>query len=161
MKSVAKGTAAGVASLIAAPIAGAQTDGARGFVTGLAAGVASAVALPVTGVCVGAYQIGRGIVNSGEAFKSQQAGMLWDEDKREWYYYVMDREFAELLEEEERLKQRQAELKGSGSGGGPFGRNERKVKDRQYYDLLGVSTNATGVELKKAYYKRSREVRNM
>ena len=32
------------------------------------------------------------------------------------------------------------------------------MKDREYYDLLGVSTNATNVELKKAYYKQSRHV---
>jgi len=153
LKSVAKGTAAGVASLIAAPIAGAQQDGVRGFATGLAAGVASAVALPVTGVCVGAYQIGRGIVNSGEAVRAAHAGMMWDEDKREWYFYLIDKEVADVLREEEALK-RDAES----DGGGGTGMGERKVKDRQYYDLLGVSTNATMVELKKAYYKRSREV---
>lgn len=151
LKSVAKGTAAGVATLIAAPIAGAQQDGVRGLLTGLATGVASAVALPVTGLCVGAYQVGRGLANSGEAFTSAQAGMLWDEDKREWYFYLLDKELAELIDE-------QSKFQSGGKAGSGASSNERKVKDRHYYDLLGVSTNATSVELKKAYYKKSLSV---
>ena len=150
MKSVAKGTAAGVASLVAQPIAGAHQDGVKGFFTGLATGVATAVALPVTGVCVGAYQVGRGIYNSGEAVRNTKLGMLWDQDKREWYFYLLDREAAEIKEELEKKQ-----LNGGTSFGGDD-KAERKVKDREYYDLLKVSTNATMADLKKAYYKEAR-----
>jgi curved DNA-binding protein CbpA len=150
LKSVAKGTAAGVATLVAAPIAGAQQDGVRGLLAGLATGVASAVALPVTGLCVGAYQLGRGIANSGEAFTSAQAGKLWDEDRREWHFYSIDRELEEIRADGERF--------GVAPGPGPRSSAERKVKDREYYDLLGVSTSATSMELKKAYYKKARDV---
>ena len=80
LKSVAKGTAAGIASLIGQPIVGAQQDGFRGFITGLGTGVASsAVALPVMGVAVGAYQMTRGVVNSAEAMRSASQGKVWDE----------------------------------------------------------------------------------
>lgn len=39
------------------------------------------------------------------------------------------------------------------NGGGP----ERAVKDRTYYDLMGVSTNATQGQMKKAYYVKARK----
>jgi len=149
LKSVAKGTGAGLAALIAAPLAGAQQEGATGFLKGLGIGVASAVALPVTGVCVGAYQVGRGVANSGQAISSARKGMLWDDEKREWYYYLLDKEAAEIREEEEKFKA--ASMAGSSGG------VERKVADREYYDLLRVPTNVTSEQLKKAYYKAARE----
>ena len=148
LKSVGKGTAAGVAALIAAPVAGAQEEGVKGFLTGLATGVASAVALPVTGICVGAYQVGRGVVNSGDALRNAREGMLWDDDKREWYYYLLDKEAADIKQLEEEAAKNGGAVNGSGV--------ERNVKDREYYDLLKVAPNATSSELKKAYYKEAR-----
>lgn len=144
-KSIGKGTIAGVVSLVAQPFVGAQQDGVRGFFTGLATGVASAVALPVTGVCVGAYQIARGIGNSAEAIRSAQKGMTWDEEKREWIYYFLDQE-KDIIEKEE-LEKKKTSLQGgktSSTGSSSSSLNsEKKVKDREYYDLLGVSTSAT------------------
>jgi len=156
LKSIGKGTAAGVASLVAQPIAGAHENGVRGFFGGLATGVASAVALPVTGVCVGAYQMSRGVANSVEAMNSSKQGMMWDNEKREWIHYYLEKD-------KEEVEKREAELK-SGGGKTASGENsaaadinERKVKDREYYDLMGVSTNATAGEIKKAYYKEARK----
>jgi hypothetical protein len=152
LKSVGKGTVAGVASLIAQPIAGAQEGGVKGFFGGLATGVASAVALPLTGVCVGAYQVGRGVANSVEAMNASSAGMQWDSHKREWVFY-------HLNAEKEEVEKLEAELaaKKTGSAATAVGMDEKKVKDRQYYDLLGVSTNASAGDIKKAYYKEARK----
>ena len=151
LKSVVKGTVAGAANLVAQPIAGAHQDGFRGFLTGLATGVATAVALPVAGVCVGAYQVGRGLVNSGEALVNAQKGMIWDEEKREWYFYDLDFELAQVMAAEDEMKSKT----GGGSGSSTAG-SEKRVKDRTYYDLLKVPTNASATDLKKAYYKEAR-----
>jgi hypothetical protein len=148
LKSVGKGTAAGVVSLIAQPIAGAQSGGFTGFLTGLATGVALAVALPVTGICVGAYQVGRGVVNSAEAVRASRQGMQWNPETREWYYYYLNQEW-------EQVQQDQVKFGGKKD---PNQRGEqRKVKDCEYYDLLQVSTDATPVDIKKAYYKEARK----
>jgi curved DNA-binding protein CbpA len=142
---------AGAANLVAQPIAGAHADGVKGFLTGLATGVATAVALPVAGVCVGAYQVGRGIINSGEAMVAAQKGMMWDEEARAWYFYDIEKERTEVQTQED-----EAKLKGGHAASALGGGNEKRVKDRSYYDLLKVSTNATAAELKKAYYKEAR-----
>lgn len=145
---------AGAVSLIAQPIAGAQQEGAKGFFKGLATGVASAVALPVTGVCVGAYQVARGVGNQREANQATEKGMQWDTEKREWIYYFLD-------QEKEQIEKWEAEKKNgkTASGNLSSGRlNEKTVKDREFYDMLGVSTSATGAEIKKAYYKEARKV---
>lgn len=158
LKSIGKGTVAGAVSLVAQPIAGAQQGGVTGFFSGLATGVCSAVALPVTGVCVGAYQMGRGVVNSGEAVKASRLGMQWDHEKREWVYYYLDEDATEvekLEAERDGKKTASGETGGAGTGGSL---TEKKVKDREYYDLLGVSTSATSGEIKKAYYKEARKV---
>lgn len=158
IKSVAKGTAAGVASLIAQPVVGAKQGGVTGFLSGLATGVASCVALPATGVCVGAYQVSRGVYNSAEAISSSNKGMVWDEKNRQWFYYKLDEDMEEVEKLAEERKQK-GELYGNGgstnnlSDSGP----ERAVKDRTYYDLLGVSTSATQGAIKKAYYVKARK----
>jgi len=158
IKSVAKGTAAGVASLIAQPMVGAKQGGFGGFFTGLATGVASCVALPATGVCVGAYQVSRGVYNSAEAISSSNKGMVWNEKNREWIYYNLEVDMREVEKLAEERKQK-GDLYGVGgssnnlNGGGP----ERAVKDRTYYDLMGVSTNATQGQMKKAYYVKARK----
>ena len=140
VKSVSKGVIAGAVSLVAQPLAGAHSDGAKGFFTGLATGVASAIALPLTGLCVGTYQIGRGVANTPEAMKAGKTGLTWDQEKREWIKYYLDKEFQELEKVPIPGKKQDSNV-----SDGP----EKSVKDREYYDLLGISTNASAREIKK------------
>ena len=146
-KSIGKGV-----SLVAQPIAGAQQEGAKGFFKGLATGIASAVALPVTGVCIGVYQVTRGVGNQKQANDAAKKGMQWNDEKREWVFYFLDEEQNKEIEKWESDK-----ISGkSGRVGGVL--NEKKVKDKEFYDLLGISTSATSGEIKKAYYKEARKV---
>jgi curved DNA-binding protein CbpA len=80
---------------------------------------------------------------------AKEAGKIWDKEKKEWVFYLLDVEWEELQEKEKTLKP-------SSSSTGTNNEEERDVKDREYYDLLAISTNATAGDIKKAYYKKAR-----
>lgn len=181
LKSTVKGVAAGLASLVAAPVLGAKNEGTKGFAKGLAAGVAGAVVLPVAGAVVGCVQLGRGVVNTAEAVKESHDGKTWDEERRTWTSDgVMARYKACFADSDERgvvvdnaafSPERDAEMRAAAErqrayAGGPSGaranagarQSDGEVCDTELYDLLGVPTDATQGAIKKAYYVRARKL---
>eukprot|EP00566_Odontella_aurita_P005835 CAMPEP_0113541892 /NCGR_PEP_ID=MMETSP0015_2-20120614/9298_1 /TAXON_ID=2838 /ORGANISM="Odontella" /LENGTH=568 /DNA_ID=CAMNT_0000441877 /DNA_START=17 /DNA_END=1726 /DNA_ORIENTATION=- /assembly_acc=CAM_ASM_000160 len=87
---------------------------------------------------------------SRAAKEAKAAGKVWDDEKKAWVLYSIDEEWKEL---ESRVLE-----DGSSDCGGGTGetKGEKKVKDREYYDLLGISTDAEDSTIKKAYYKKAR-----
>jgi curved DNA-binding protein CbpA len=79
---------------------------------------------------------------------AKEAGKIWDNEKKEWVFYLLDVEWDELLEKEKTLTSTPSTSMNP--------EEERAVKEREYYDLLAISTNATAGEIKKAYYKKAR-----
>lgn len=86
------------------------------------------------------------------AKEAKEAGKVWDSEKKQWILYSIDEEWAEL----ESAEVPGSEIDASSHGGTGETKGERKVKDREYYDLIGVSTDADDSRIKKAYYKKAR-----
>jgi curved DNA-binding protein CbpA len=170
--NVAKGIFGGAAVAVTAPIReaveGSKTGGVlgalAGFGKGVGVGVMGAVALTVGGVATGAAQIGRGIINTPEAMAAASDGKTWDDEKKVWVEYNLKKD-AKLLEMTvddfiEQLKKEGVELFSMEERLSSRSRGEhagRLVKEREFYDTLGVSTKASNEEIKKAYYNMAKK----
>ncbi|CAI5998417.1 unnamed protein product [Closterium sp. NIES-64] len=167
LMSVGKGVFAGVGGLIVAPVAGLVQQGGVGLIKGTIAGVAGLVVLPTVGIVQGARQLKEGIKNTPEAIREMMKKDKCEEeaDKAE----VVDDADADKLNEETYSVERETVEKialeaetakpavASEAAAAPVEKREkREVKEEELYMVLEVSTDATSVEIKKAYYKLAR-----
>ena len=97
----------------------------------------------------------KSVANHQEATKLKQeakeVGKVWNSETKMWEFYFLDQE----LEHVEALLQE--ELSNDNSNKPGTDEAERPVADRQYYDLLSVSTNADDATIRKAYFKAARK----
>lgn len=169
--NIMKGVLGGAAMIVSAPVAGAYEGSnqgswgaAKGFATGLGAGILVGSGLIVAGAATGAYQIGRGLINTPTSMHASSQGKDWDPENRTWFVYNLQEEFNTIgsLSEEDFMKSLgdAAALLKAGAEGDPTGsaaRPARKVADTEFYDILGVSPDATAGEIKKAYYLKAKQ----
>jgi len=163
IKNIAVGAIGGLTSLFAMPIIKAKEDGS--FFKGLGYGVLGLVVLPISGAVTGSYQILKGIYNTPMAILSQSEGKIWDKEIGKWIYYNLKEESNLYLNmtDEEYLDSVQAKtntldplkdpLKDPLSPQTPT----VTVKEMEYYDILGIKSNATQKDIKMAYYKLARK----
>ncbi|KAJ1607127.1 DNAJ domain-containing protein [Cryptosporidium canis] len=159
MKTVGKGVAAGVATLVAAPVVGAATEGVAGFFKGMGAGLVAAVALPVTAVGVAGYQMARGVANTPEAISESNKGRKWDKKNRQWieYYYSLDDEVKQLNEKVAKSSQKNSDESDDYVKRESTDAPLKHVADTTYYDLLSVSPNASADEIRRQYYRKAKQ----
>lgn len=86
------------------------------------------------------------------AKEAKEVGKVWDKEKKAWVFYFIDQELEEI---EQLLGESSAQTSAHGSDAGVAA--ERPVADREYYDLLDVSTNADDAVIRKAYFKAARK----
>lgn len=152
---------AGTAVLTALPYIGAQEDvaaggsGVKGFMTGLGKGVLGALVGTCAGVAGCVTQVVRGAVNTPEAlqraFDQEEERKRWDAELGAWVDV-----YCNLREEAEEVSAEDSDAEEPDGEGEPRldadGRPVR-VTDKEYYDVLEVSPNASSMEIKRAYYK--------
>ena len=118
-----------------------------GFVLGSIGGVMIGAGMGAAGVVTAVQQSLWGVYNTIDAFKESRQGKVWDSEAGRWVKYKLDEEVEKINQQYEAQQKQPRQTSSSSSA---------KVKDRRYYDLLGVDTNASPSQIKRAYYKAAK-----
>jgi hypothetical protein len=141
-------------------------------------GVLAGAGMLIGSTLSGVGSIGVGFFNTPSAIAARAQGKVWDEEKKDWILYNLETEKSEYMNisEEEYIKTVVDEFNkshklspsaatGTAAGAAAGAENTdssstgeaKVVSDKEFYDILGVATNATTAQIKKAYYVKARE----
>jgi curved DNA-binding protein CbpA len=148
LNNIQQGCWHGVCQIVDAGWEGYEVLGVPGLLGGGVYGLAKGALLATGGVAAGLYQLIQGMSNTPAAMKESNRGKTWEDGK--WEYYSLDIE-DKLLDQEVALStsddtKRSRQLRQ---------RSKRKVKEKEYYHLLKVSTDASSSDIKRAYYREA------
>mmetsp|Transcript_9416 Transcript_9416/g.17097 ORF Transcript_9416/g.17097 Transcript_9416/m.17097 type:complete len:613 (-) Transcript_9416:1759-3597(-) len=138
IKSVVIGTVVGAISFISIPIVAFTQGGVAGFVVGAITGSILAFLTTAAGIVNGVIQLIQGILNTRTAIQAFGEGKMWSQVDCQWETYSMTEEAKELSS--------------------PRKRQSTSVKDNSYYQILGVSSDASSKEIKRSYYRKAKDV---
>lgn len=146
VSNIVRGSFYGITGLLASPLTGGLGGGISGLLMGTVTGILLGVSMPLIGFVLSAYQLVRGALSTPEAIKGFLDCKLFDELTRTWQEYSLDGDLEEIKSE---IKAEKSQTNTS---------SRRKVKDTEYYDLLGLQIDASSSEIRAAYRKKAREV---
>jgi len=146
VSNIVRGSFYGVTGLLASPLTGGLSGGIIGLLMGAVTGVFLGISMPLMGFVLSAYQLARGAISTPEAVKGFLDCKVFDESTRTWQEYSLDDDIEQI---KLAIKAEKSQSNNS---------SRRRVKDTEYYDLLGLQIDASPSEIRAAYRKKAREV---
>eukprot|EP00439_Symbiodinium_sp_Y106_P015759 s1009_g2.t1 len=153
IKCVLGGVLVGLAGLIAQPIEGAREEGVLGCFRGVGLGLLAGLFFAITGLCTGVFQTLRGVAATPRAICMAGRGWRWDAQSGTW----TEPKAYSLLEEADEVLVEDGEPSGETAERKERTGRPTRVADTFYYDQLGVATDASQQEIRRAYFQRSRQ----
>jgi curved DNA-binding protein CbpA len=139
-KSTVIGALLGLSSLVGIPLITTPLYGFKGFIIGAIGGSIIGAISILIGLSKSLYHIVIGALHTPRALYSSLVGMRWDPEQREWAFYDLQKDSEEL-----------------------FSNNYTRLGnseplDLSFYELLGVQPDASAKEIKRAYYRKAKDV---
>jgi hypothetical protein len=73
-----------------------------------------------------------------EGKEAKEAGKIWDKQKQQWVFYILDQEWEELLEKEKTLGKKTGSTLSDGGDSGGNDEAEKPVKDRTVCTAVSI-----------------------